>query len=227
MFQYVTVSMTQNLVFFFFFLVEFLKDYFLSVSLSPSLCLFFPSPPFSHKNQLLYLIPEILSSGFVCFRPHWLFVAVLGLCWGWQALQHVGLVVGAQASLIVVHGFSCLEACGPRDWTCVPCIGSQTLNHWTTRKVAHSFCLTHPNLEVYNAVYLFIWLHRVLTAAHGTLVVHYVESFIAAWLRLSNCLLQTPEWEGFSSCSTQAQLLMLLLLLLLSRFSCVQLCATP
>ena len=199
------------------------------------LCLSLPLPlPLLSLSSFLSQKPILVFTSRDSFFGFCLFLAALALCRrAWTLLRLTGSAAhglsscGAQASLIVVRGFSRLEACGPRDWTCVPCVGRQTLNHWTTRKVTHSFCLTYPNLEVYNAVYLFIWLRQVLTAAHGTLVVHYVESFIAAWLRLSSCLPQTPEWEGFSSCSTQAQLLMLLLLLLLSHFSCVWVCATP
>ena len=45
---------------------------------------------------------------------------------------------------VVAHGFSCSAACGilrPRDRTCVPCVGRQTLYHWTTREVPVSFNL--------------------------------------------------------------------------------------
>ena len=217
MFQYVAVSVTQNLVFFFFFfLVEFLKDYFLSVYPLPFTSSFPLLLSLTKTNYCIYFQRFILWVLFV-------FLAALGLCCCvWTLLRLAGFGAHglssrtAQVSLTVRHGFSCLEACGPRDWTCVPCIGRRTLNHGTTRKVAHSFCLTRPNLEVYNAIYLFIWLHQVLTAALGTLVVHHVGSFTAAWLRLSSCRPQTPEWEGFSGCSTWARLLMLLLLLLLS-----------
>ena len=53
---------------------------------------------------------------------------------GLQALEHAGSVVAA-------HGLSC-PACGmwdlsslTRDRTCVPCLGRQILNHWTSREV--------------------------------------------------------------------------------------------
>ena len=45
------------------------------------------------------------------------------------------LILGS--SVVVAHGFSCPGHVGsswPRDRTHVPCIGSQILNHWTTRE---------------------------------------------------------------------------------------------
>lgn len=116
MFQNVAVSVAQNLVFCFFFLVEFLKDYFLSVSLSPSLCLFFPLSFLSQKPIIVFTFRD-------SFFGFCLFVGCTGsllLCLD-SLLRLAGSGAhglsssGAQASLIVVHGFSCLEACGPRD----------------------------------------------------------------------------------------------------------------
>ena len=46
--------------------------------------------------------------------------------------------LGMLASVVVVRGLSCPEACGilqTRDQTRIPCIGRQILNHWTTREV--------------------------------------------------------------------------------------------
>ena len=69
-------------------------------------------------------------------------------CGVW-ALEHAGSVVlahelsscGTQTSLAAVRRLSRRAACGlwhlsslTRDRTCVPCIGRQILNHWTTGK---------------------------------------------------------------------------------------------
>ena len=42
----------------------------------------------------------------------------------------------------LLHGMWDLSSL-TRDWTCVPCIGRQTLNHWTTREVPALFFLMH------------------------------------------------------------------------------------
>ena len=58
--------------------------------------------------------------------------------WGLFSRCGCGLFTAA-ASFIVEHGLSCLCHVGPswtRDWTHVPCISRQTLNHWTTREVS-------------------------------------------------------------------------------------------
>ena len=87
------------------------------------------------------------------------FLAVLGLrfhtwtfssCGVWASHCSGFSCCGARArdawvqSAVVAHGLSCSAASGifrPRDWTCVPCIGRQTLNRWTTREVLVSFNL--------------------------------------------------------------------------------------
>ena len=47
-------------------------------------------------------------------------------CWGAQALGTRASVAGA-----VQH----MASSQPRDWACVPCIGTWIPNHWTTREV--------------------------------------------------------------------------------------------
>ena len=57
----------------------------------------------------------------------------------------------AWASVVAARGLSCSVACGSsltRDWTCVPCIGRQILNHWTTRDVPISVLLI-PNTQLF------------------------------------------------------------------------------
>ena len=44
-----------------------------------------------------------------------------------------------------------------RDWTCVPYIGRQILNHWTTREVQDSHCLA--TVMVFQ-IYIYIYTHR-------------------------------------------------------------------
>ena len=95
----------------------------------------------------------------------YLFLAVLGLCcwvWAFSSCREQGysfVAVGSLsllwvlllwskglvyvASVVVVHGLSCLAVCEvsflvsfqARDQTCVPCIGRWILNHWTIREV--------------------------------------------------------------------------------------------
>ena len=109
----------------------------------------------------------------------YLFLAVPGLCcWVWafsscreQGYSFVAVVslsplwvlllwskaLAYVASVVVVHGLSCLAVCEvsflvsfqARDQTCVPCVGRWILNHWTIRKsklklIFFSFFLTVP-----------------------------------------------------------------------------------
>ena len=58
------------------------------------------------------------------------------LCPGTSAVRSLWL--RSTVSVIVTHGLSCprnVESSQSRDWTCVPCNGRQTLNHWITREV--------------------------------------------------------------------------------------------
>ena len=95
---------------------------------------------------------------FIYFWLCWVFVAECGpslvagsratLSLQWAAsllwvllLWSKGLVY--VASVVVVHGLSCLAVCEvsflvsfqARDQTCVPCVGRWILNHWTIREV--------------------------------------------------------------------------------------------
>ena len=81
----------------------------------------------------------------------WAFIAVSGLslfvvsrgCAGWAAqVSHWGWVPLLQSagSVVEAHGFRCLapghvESPWSQDQTHVPCIGRQSLNHWTNREV--------------------------------------------------------------------------------------------
>ena len=65
-------------------------------------------------------------------------------CWRAQALGHAGFSSCSTQALeyrlqqLWYTGLVALQYAGSswtRDWTCVPCIGRQTLNHWTTRDV--------------------------------------------------------------------------------------------
>ena len=66
-----------------------------------------------------------------------IFSTTLGLCCGIRAclvLVNTGLSCGPRAYL----PHSLWEISYPtRDQTQVPCVGSQILNHWTTREVLH------------------------------------------------------------------------------------------
>ena len=77
-----------------------------------------------------------------CREQGYSFVAVGSLSLLWVLLLwSKGLVY--VASVVVVHGLSCLAVCEvsflvsfqARDQTCVPCIGRWILNHWTIREV--------------------------------------------------------------------------------------------
>ena len=82
------------------------------------------------------------------------FLAVLGLHWCTWAFSscgawdsHCGGVSCCRAQVLGtwVQQLWCMhldalwhvESVWTRDWTCVPCIGGQILNHWTTREVQH------------------------------------------------------------------------------------------
>ena len=64
------------------------------------------------------------------------FVAMNGLSCGVWAPEYTGSVVTVWAQLLCsMWDPSSLT----RDWTCIPCIGRQTFNHWTTRGVSLTF----------------------------------------------------------------------------------------
>ena len=59
-----------------------------------------------------------------------------------------------------------MESSWTRDHTCVPCIGSQTLNHWTTREVlffsvVNTTVLHDPQLYEFVKAELWIWRNRI------------------------------------------------------------------
>ena len=82
-------------------------------------------------------------------------VAYHGLQSKWaQQFQHTGSVVAACGLSSCGTWLSCsmhVEYSRTKDQTCVPCIGRQILNHWTTRAVLSSF-FNQPCLE-----YLFYY----------------------------------------------------------------------
>ena len=88
---------------------------------------------------------SLLCEGFLhLLRTGLLFIAVWGLSLRWLLLlQSTGSRMWA--SVFVAPGLSCSKACKifpDRDQTCVPCIGRQILNHWTTREVLDHLLLT-------------------------------------------------------------------------------------
>ena len=81
----------------------------------------------------------------------WLFVAVCRLalvvvngdshCGGFSRCGAWAL--GAQGSVVRLVGLTALLQVGSSwsgDWTCVPCIGRQILNPWTTREALDYYC---------------------------------------------------------------------------------------
>ena len=76
----------------------------------------------------------------------------VGLCWGASC--------GVQASL-VAEGIWDLSS-PTRDQTCIPCIGRQILNHWTTREVPsmRTFKKLSSNILSFLAwVYAYVKIH--------------------------------------------------------------------
>ena len=75
------------------------------------------------------------------------FLAVLGLHCGMQASLCRTQAPEHAGSIVVAHRLSCpsmWDLSSPtRDWTHVPCIGRQILNHWTTRQVLDGCPLTN------------------------------------------------------------------------------------
>ena len=68
---------------------------------------------------------------------HWCMRA-FSSCSEWRLLSSCGTwTLGRVGSIVVDHWLSCAEACGispTRNGTCMPCIGRQILNPWTTTK---------------------------------------------------------------------------------------------
>ena len=124
---------------------------------------------------------------YICLflKVIYLFIlAVLGLCClGFLWLLQVGAPPCKGAQTSHCSGFSCFRAWVSRpvglvalqhvgssragDWTCVPCIGSWILNHWTTREV-----------PMYIFFFFFFVLFKVLTylrhIAIKTKVYHHI-----------------------------------------------------
>ena len=97
--------------------------------------------------SFFYFLPrcvctQVFSScgkqGLLFVKVHGLLIAIASRC-GAQALGHVGF----SSCSTWAHQYMYMGIVAPkhvvfsrtRDWTCVPCIGRQILNHWTTREV--------------------------------------------------------------------------------------------
>ena len=110
---------------------------------------------------------------------HYLSLAVLGLCywlWAFSSCGEWGLLSsrGAQVSPGGVFfccrawslgqvGFSscsmALESSWAKDWTHVPCIGRQILNHWTTREIQDLFLKSNAPITQRPHIQA-LWWHR-------------------------------------------------------------------
>ena len=123
------------------------------------------SPVFSHFPNIIKLLH------FLFYIFIYLFMVVLGLrCYAWafsscseqgyspcraQASPRSGFscwgarALGAQAQQLRRMGLAALRHVGSsqtRDWTHVPCISRQILNHWTTREApAHLLLWSEKN----------------------------------------------------------------------------------
>ena len=96
-----------------------------SPSLAPSFPIFISvCPQYTLKTISFYLFTWLC---WVLVATRRIFTAVCGLlssCGLWVLLPHG----------MAWHGM--WDPSSPtRDWTCVPCVGRQTLTHWTTREV--------------------------------------------------------------------------------------------
>ena len=104
--------------------------------------------------------PVDVQGYFLFLKYYLLFLAALGLCFHERAFfscREGRLLSGcsgffccrAQAlgwavSVVVTHGLSCsmhVESSQTRDQTCVPCITTWILNHWTTRPCGGHFLM--------------------------------------------------------------------------------------
>ena len=72
-----------------------------------------------------------------------LFKLFFGLRWVFAFSSCEQGLKGTQAQWLWPEGYVALQHVGlrslTRDWTCIPCIGRQVLNHWTTREVPLEF----------------------------------------------------------------------------------------
>ena len=94
------------------------------------------------------------------FWLHWILVAVCGIF-----VVGLGLCsCGMQAEL--PHGIWDLSAL-TRDWTCVPWIGKQVLNHWTTKEAPWlllNYCPCTGRLREYEICMLLVRVGSVFPA---------------------------------------------------------------
>ena len=117
--------------------VDILFFFFLYCMMSSSLSLSVVSSKdclFLYMNFSLWLVLLLWSTGSR--------VCVLYLQWVSSVVVVCGL--WSLGSVLVAHKLSCLrlvESSHTRDCTCIPCIGRQTSNAWTTREIWYSWFL--------------------------------------------------------------------------------------
>ena len=94
------------------------------------------------------------SEGYSLADVHWLLTAVVSLVaepgfWGCKALAVAAHGLQSMDSAVWYTGLVApwhVESSQTRDQNCVPCIGKQVLNHWTTREVLN------PIFKIYNTL---------------------------------------------------------------------------
>ena len=133
------------------------------VSLFPVWMFFIPFPCLLAQAKTSNIMLGRGSENWCLFK-HFLFIqAVLGLrCGVWASRGGVSCLraraPGAQTSAVVAHGLRCPVACGiflTGGGTHVPCVGSWSLNHQSTREV--------PKVGVF---VLFLILQKKLSGFH-------------------------------------------------------------
>ena len=132
---------------------------------------------------------------------HWVFIAVCRLSlfavregyssYGvWLLTVATSLLAshrlqGAPASVVVVHGLSCMWN-HPGDWTCAPCIGRWILNHWTTRG-AQSFVFYWSWIQDYSSS-AFLWVSTVWGKYPRVQLLNHAFNFVR------NHQTTSPKW---------------------------------
>ena len=105
---------------------------------------------FDRAGYLLHFVQAFSSCsrrGLLFIAVPWLLIAMASRCRATRAPGAKGCVgCGTQAPSLQHTGLVALqhvESFWTRDRTCVPCIGRQILNHWTTRGVPIFHCLKY------------------------------------------------------------------------------------
>ena len=104
--------------------------------------------------MLLHGLSLVVSRGCSPVLVHSLLIAVASLCGAW-APGHMGSVVQWAGSAVAPYGLTGPEhvaSSQTRDQTCVPRIGRQILNHWTTRKVQEALFFVLIDIGWFRAV---------------------------------------------------------------------------